>query len=152
MIRIGAYSLLFVAPTLAGCIQRGEPTLGDFLETVKTKRFIDLTHAFEPGIPHWPGFPDERRETLYGYDEGEGIMDKGFLAQRYTLVGQWGTHCDPPAHFAKGKRTIDEIDPKEMLLPLVVAVLGGSSNRRKIQAISFALTYKRCVSGSKAAP
>lgn len=120
MIRIGAYSLLFVAPTLAGCIQRGEPTLGDFLETVKTKRFIDLTHAFEPGIPHWPGFPDERRETLYGYDEGEGIMDKGFLAQRYTLVGQWGTHCDPPAHFAKGKRTIDEIDPKEMLLPLVV--------------------------------
>ena len=47
-------------------------------------------------------------------------MGKGFFAQRYTHVGQWGTHCDPPAHFVKGKRTIDQIDPKEMILPLVV--------------------------------
>src|SRR5262249_5284370 len=27
---------------------------------------------------------------------------------------------DPPAHFVKGLRTVDEIDPKEMLLPAVV--------------------------------
>ena len=47
-------------------------------------------------------------------------MGKGFFAQQFTHVGQWGTHCDPPAHFVKGKRTIDEIDPKEMILPLVV--------------------------------
>src|SRR6266566_7652126 len=105
----------------AGCRQQAkEPALAGLLESIKTKKFVDLTHAFEPGIPHWPGFPDEKRETIYGYDEGQGTMGKGFVAQRYTLVGQWGTHCDPPAHFAKGKRTIDEIDPKEMLLPLVV--------------------------------
>ena len=35
-------------------------------------------------------------------------------------VGQWGTHVDPPAHFVKGLRTVDQIDPKEMILPLVV--------------------------------
>jgi kynurenine formamidase len=105
----------------AGCRQQAkEPALAELLESIKTKKFVDLTHAFEPGIPHWPGFPDEKRETIYGYDEGQGTMGKGFFAQRYSLVGQWGTHCDPPAHFAKGKRTIDEIDPKEMLLPLVV--------------------------------
>jgi kynurenine formamidase len=105
----------------AGCRQQAkESSLAELLESIKTKKFVDLTHAFEPGIPHWPGFPDEKRETIYGYDEGQGTMGKGFFAQRYSLVGQWGTHCDPPAHFAKGKRTIDEIDPKEMLLPLVV--------------------------------
>jgi kynurenine formamidase len=112
--------MLIAIAAVAGCVQRAEPTLDEFLKAVKAKRFIDLTHVFEPGIPHWPGFPDEKRETLYGYAEGEGMLGKGFLAQRYTLVGQWGTHCDPPAHFAKGKRTIDEIDLKEMLLPLVV--------------------------------
>ena len=47
-------------------------------------------------------------------------MGTGFFAQRYSLVGQWGTHCDPPAHFAEGKRTIDQIDVTEMILPLVV--------------------------------
>jgi kynurenine formamidase len=107
--------------SLGGCRQQiKEPGLAEFLEFIKTKKFVDLTHAFEPGIPHWPGFPDEKRETIYGYDEGQGTMGKGFFAQQYTLVGQWGTHCDPPAHFAKGKRTIDEIDPKEMVLSLVV--------------------------------
>jgi ribosomal protein L7/L12 len=97
-----------------------QPTLADALAVIKSKRFVDLTHAFEPGIPHWPGFPDEKRETLYWYDGGNGSMGKGFFAQQFTHVGQWGTHCDPPAHFVKGKRTIDQIDPKEMILALVV--------------------------------
>ncbi len=45
---------------------------------------------------------------------GSGIGD------HLGLLGQWGTHVDPPAHFAKGLRTVDEIDVKEMLLPLIV--------------------------------
>jgi kynurenine formamidase len=35
-------------------------------------------------------------------------------------VGQWGTHIDAPAHFHEGKKSVDQVDPKEMLLPLVV--------------------------------
>jgi kynurenine formamidase len=101
-------------------VQQPDITLTDALAVIRSKQFVDLTHAFEPGIPHWPGFPDEKRETLYWYDEGVGTKGKGFFAQEFTHVGQWGTHCDPPAHFVKGKRTIDQIDPKEMILPLVV--------------------------------
>jgi kynurenine formamidase len=97
-----------------------EPSLYDLHAQLKSRRFVDLAHAFAPGIPHWPGFPDEKRETLYYYDEGVGSRGSGFFAQRYTIVGQWGTHVDPPAHFACGGRTVDEIDVKEMLLPLVV--------------------------------
>jgi kynurenine formamidase len=95
-------------------------SLTSVLEVIRSKQFVDLTHSFEPGIPHWPGFPDEKRETLYWYEDGKGTMGKGFFAQQFTHVGQWGTHCDPPAHFVQGKRTIDQIDPKEMILPLVV--------------------------------
>ena len=84
------------------------------------KRYVDLTHAFAPGIPHWPGFPDETRKTIYWYDKRPNIMGTGFFSELYTHVGQWGTHVDPPAHFVKGLRTVDQIDPKEMVLPLVV--------------------------------
>ena len=90
---------------------------------IQTKDFVDLTHAFAPGIPHWPGFPDEQRELLYWYDDqppGPGSLGTGFYAELYTHVGQWGTHVDPPAHFVPGLRTVDEIDVKEMILPLVV--------------------------------
>ena len=111
----------FCLTVLVGCARNPpDPTLDDCLALIRIKHFVDLTHAFEPGIPHWPGFPDEKRETLYGYDEGEGKMGKGFLARQFTHVGQWGTHCDAPAHFVRGKRTIDQIDVKEMVLPLVV--------------------------------
>ena len=116
--------LLAVAGVVAALAARPagqpQPSVLDCYDVLKTKPFVDLTHAFGPGIPHWPGFPDEKRETLYHYDEGVGSAGSGFFAQKYTLVGQWGTHVDPPAHFAKGLRTADEIDVKEMLLPLVV--------------------------------
>ena len=117
LLAIGA-ALLVRPPTLSE--QPKKESLLDIYAMLKSKRFVDLTHAFGPGIPHWPGFPDEKRETLYHYDEGIGSMGHGFLAHRYTIVGQWGTHVDPPAHFARGLRTVDEIDVKEMVLPLVV--------------------------------
>ncbi|MFZ3048818.1 MAG: cyclase family protein [Desulfatirhabdiaceae bacterium] len=95
-------------------------TLEDAWQLIRTKRFVDLTHAFSPGIPHWKGFPDEKRETLFWYEPGVGKLGSGFYAQSFTHVGQWGTHVDPPAHFVKGLRTVDQISVKEMILPLVV--------------------------------
>ena len=71
-------------------------TLLEAYEFLKTKRWVDLTHAFAPGIPHWPGFPNEERETLYYYDEGVGKIGSGIYIRRYSYVGQWGTHVDPP--------------------------------------------------------
>src|SRR5436189_4531799 len=46
-------------------------------------------------------------------------MGTGFFSDLFTHVGQWRTHVDSPAHFVKGLRTVDQIDPKEMILPLV---------------------------------
>lgn len=95
-------------------------SLWEMLRVLHGKRFIDLTHAFAPGIPHWPGFPDEKTKTIYWYDKKPGMMGDGFFAEVFTHVGQWGTHVDPPAHFHRGGRTVDQIEPKEMILPLVV--------------------------------
>jgi kynurenine formamidase len=89
-------------------------------KTLRSKKYVDLTHAFAPGIPRWSGFPDEVRKTIYWYDKQPVTMGAGFFAELFTHVGQWGTHVDPPAHFAKGLRTVDQIDLKEMILPFVV--------------------------------
>lgn len=35
-------------------------------------------------------------------------------------MGQYGTHIDPPIHFVEGARYLDEIDLKDLLLPLYV--------------------------------
>lgn len=101
-------------------IAAAEPSLLEIQKILAGKKFIDLTHAFAPGIPHWHGFPDEKRETIYWYDKGRGSLGEGFFAEIFTLVGQWGTHVDPPAHFIRGLRTVDQISLQEMILPLVV--------------------------------
>ena len=49
----------------------------------------------------------------------------GFRASYFAMVGEYGTHVDPPAHVAAAGRTLDEIPPHkipsdEMILPLVV--------------------------------
>jgi kynurenine formamidase len=76
--------------------------------------FIDLTHTFGPDTPHWKGFSQETVTTLYT------IPKDGFHVQRFCHVGQWGTHVDPPAHFHDGLKSVDQIDPKDFLLPLAV--------------------------------
>lgn len=103
----------FLAGATAQAGQAGSD-LASAGKIIRSKEFVDMTHAFEPGIPHWKGFPDEQRELIFSYAKD------GFIAHLYTHVGQWGTHVDPPAHFAEGMRTIDQISPHEMILPLVV--------------------------------
>jgi kynurenine formamidase len=48
------------------------------------------------------------------------IERDGFRTTFYSLVGQYGTHVDPPAHFRSDGLTMDEIPLKQMILPLVV--------------------------------
>src|SRR5260370_34398512 len=97
-----------------------ETSLWAIQKMLAAKRFVDLTHEFAPGIPHWPGFPNEMRKTIYWYEKRPETMGTGFFAELFTHVGQWGTHVDAPAHFIKGSRTVDQIELKEMILPLAV--------------------------------
>jgi len=99
--------------------ERADISLIAIQKILSEKKFVDLTHEFAPGIPHWSGFPDEQRQTIYWYDKKPGAIGEGFFAEVFTHVGQWGTHVDPPAHFIKGLRTVDQIELKEMILPLV---------------------------------
>ncbi|MFL6530773.1 MAG: cyclase family protein [Chthoniobacterales bacterium] len=116
-----------------------EPSLARIQQILSQKTMVDLTHAFEPGIPKWPGFPDEKRETVYWYEKGRGSMGEGFFSEVFTHVGQWGTHVDPPAHFIKGLRTLDQIELKEMILPLCVIDVHAEAEKNP----DYTLTMER---------
>ncbi|HEV7771352.1 MAG TPA: cyclase family protein [Solirubrobacterales bacterium] len=88
--------------------------LWDLLVQLRDARFIDLTHTFEPGIPHAEDMPDESSRLIYDFDTD------GFRAHVYEFAGQWGTHMDPPSHYIRDGDSIDAIPVAKMLLPLVV--------------------------------
>src|SRR5690348_5908606 len=91
-------------------------------KVIASKQFVDLTHSFGPGTPVWSGFgqakmsPAADPKTRKPYT----IKDDGFRSTFYEMVGQYGTHVDPPAHFAENGITMDEIPLKQMILPLIV--------------------------------
>jgi kynurenine formamidase len=97
-------------------------TLADALKTIQSKAFVDLTHSFSPATPVWKGFgqatmsaaSDPKTHLPYT------IEKDGFRSIFYSMVGQYGTHVDPPAHFSSDGMTMDKIPLKEMILPLVV--------------------------------
>jgi kynurenine formamidase len=118
--RCALSAFAFVTILVATVRSAEEKSLWNIQRELSSRKFVDLTHAFAPGIPRWPGFPDETRKTIYWYEKRPDTMGGGFFSELFTHVGQWGTHVDPPAHFIKGLRTVDQIDPKEMILPLVI--------------------------------
>ncbi len=128
---------VFVCLFLRTDLQATEPSLWEIQKILIGKKMVDLTHPFGPGIPRWHGFPDEKRETAYWYEKGRGSLGEGFFSEIYTHVGQWGTHVDPPAHFIKGLRTVDQISLKEMILPLVVIDVHGESAKNADYTLSL---------------
>lgn len=86
------------------------------------KTFVDLTHRFGSDTPVWSGFGQARIAPATNPATGETytIPKDGFRASFYQMVGQYGTHIDPPAHFAGNGETMDNLPVKQMILPLVV--------------------------------
>src|SRR4030095_5906863 len=104
--RVLAPLLFLVSSSVCGA---DDKPLWQIQKVLASKKYVDLTHEFAPGIPRWPGFPDETRKTIYWYEKRLDTMGAGFFSELFTHVGQWGTHVDPPAHFIKGLRTVDQI-------------------------------------------
>ena len=91
-------------------------------EILQSKTFVDLTHSFSPFTPVWQGFGQASFTAAADPETGRPytIADDGFRTEFFSLVGQYGTHIDPPAHFDPAGMTLDQIPLKEMILPLVV--------------------------------
>lgn len=113
---------LCIAATAASAAGKKPPTLADALAVIQGKEFVDLTHSFSPTTPVWGGFgqatmsaaSDPKTHRPYT------IEKDGFRSIFYSMVGQYGTHVDPPAHFNPDGPTLDQIPLKNMILPLVV--------------------------------
>jgi kynurenine formamidase len=116
-----AATFLFTLST-APAAARSQTDLVRAYQTIASKTFIDLTHSFGPDTPVWSGFGQAKFSPAADPKTHEPytIPKDGFRTTFYEMVGQYGTHVDPPAHFAENGITMDKIPLKEMILPLVV--------------------------------
>jgi kynurenine formamidase len=59
-------------------------------------------------------------DQMYAFSTLFTVKDHGFYVQRWNIVTQYGTHIDAPIHFVENKRYLEDIDLKELVLPLIV--------------------------------
>lgn len=115
-------ALAFVAALAFTLPAHAQSDLARAYRIIQSKKFVDLTHSFGPDTPVWSGFgpakfsPASDPKTKEPYT----LAKDGFRTTYYEMVGQYGTHVDPPAHFDEKGITMDEIPLKEMVLPLIV--------------------------------
>ena len=78
---------------------------------------VDLTHAFDENTVYWPTAEGFRLQV-----DSKGRNERGFWyeANSFCTAEHGGTHLDAPAHFAEGRRTVDQIPLEQLIGPGVV--------------------------------
>lgn len=127
---LAAVAVVGLAAAQPGVAQEAHPLWDLYTNSFKTAKYVDLTHAFEPVQPVWPGFGHAAfKGAVAGQDLGdyakkgdEFTYEKhGFIATAYELTtDQYGTQLDPPAHWDPLGATISDLPASFTLRPLVV--------------------------------
>lgn len=120
-----------VALLAAGCTHpTGLGLWPAYRSNLESAKYIDLTHAFAPDDPAWPGFGALRVSPARAAIEIPGLIKKG---EAFTYAGQGagitayefstdqvGTQLDPPAHGNALGATISDLPATMAVRPLVV--------------------------------
>lgn len=78
--------------------------------------WIDLSHDFSEDTIYWVTAEPFTRTTV-----AEGVTDKGYYysAYNFSAAEHGGTHIDAPVHFAQGAKTVDQLEPSQLIAPSV---------------------------------
>jgi kynurenine formamidase len=78
-------------------------------------RIIDLTHAINADLPPWPG-----DKKSFEAMPNASVEKDGYFTRSFWMLEHYGTHLDAPAHFPRGKTTVDRIPVERLIGPAVV--------------------------------
>jgi kynurenine formamidase len=88
----------------------------------KKGRVVDLTHEFTTNFPVYTP-PQATRRTLVK------LPDDGYYAQEWTFGEHTSTHLDAPGHFVLGGRFVTQLEPAELVVPIVVVDIADKARR-----------------------
>ncbi|MEC4686884.1 MAG: cyclase family protein [Nitrospirota bacterium] len=96
---------LLVSSALSACAPSRPQTL------------VDLTYPFDEQTIYWPTNKSFQWEKT---DWGMTASGYWFASANFSASEHGGTHIDAPVHFARGRSTVDQIPPSDLIGPAVV--------------------------------
>ncbi|MEP0941362.1 MAG: cyclase family protein [Rhizobiaceae bacterium] len=84
---------------------------------------VDLTHTLSPEFPTYFGAPGISYEQQFNFKE------HGFNLFQLSINEHTATHIDAPLHFSADGKSVDEIEPSDLVAPLVVIDIREKADR-----------------------
>lgn len=81
---------------------------------IDDSRLVDLTHAFNRDTVYWP---TARKFRLVQVAFGLDAAGRWYASNDYSASEHGGTHLDAPIHFAKNRRTTEQIPLGQLVGP-----------------------------------
>ena len=87
---------------------------------------VDLSHPYDSQTIVWPTSEHFRLDKV-----ADGMTEQGFYyaSNNFFSSEHGGTHIDAPVHFAKGRRTVDQIPLDQLIGPASVVDVSAASER-----------------------
>jgi len=91
-----------------------------------TGQLVDLSHTYDSQTIAWPTSEQFRLDKV-----ADGMTEQGYYyaANNFFAAEHGGTHIDAPIHFAKGRRTVDQIPLDQLTGPAAVVDVSTASER-----------------------
>lgn len=100
---------------LSSCNEVNKATSED--KVLHINHIVDLTHTLTPDFPFIPV-----KKLTYPFEliPMATLEDNGVAANSWKIHEHLGTHIDAPNHFIKDQKSLDEIEPEDLIVPSIV--------------------------------
>jgi kynurenine formamidase len=121
IVRISGIACLLIS--LFGC--NSNPTKNEG-KIIHIDNIVDLTHTLTPEFPFIPV-----KKLTYPFEliPMATLKDNGVEANSWKIHEHLGTHTDAPNHFIAGQKSLDQLDLKDLIVPVVVIDIEAKASK-----------------------
>lgn len=129
----------FVIIILTGCNSEQPKDVGTIIHL---DHIVDLTHTLTPDFPFIPV-----KKLTYPFEliPMATLKDNGVEANSWKIHEHLGTHTDAPNHFIANQKSLDQLDLKDLIVPVVVIDIEAkaSKNRDAVLTVDDIVTFEK---------
>src|SRR6267154_1121347 len=121
----------FVIIILIGCDHKQSKDEG---KVIHIDNIVDLTHTLTSDFPFIPV-----KKLTYQFEliPMATIKDNGVEANSWKIHEHLGTHTDAPNHFILGQKSIDQLELRDLIVPVVVIDIEAKASKSSDAALTI---------------
>jgi kynurenine formamidase len=100
----------------------------DESNTIHIDNIVDLTHTLTPDFPFIPV-----KKLTYPFEliPMATLQGNGVEANSWKIHEHLGTHTDAPNHFIQGQKSLDQLDLRDLIVPVVVIDIEEKASKNR---------------------